>query len=70
MRYLSDFFGYIPGILVHMLQMTLNFMYVCQPVCLLTFLPKLDRGISLVLDEISFWNFLEAFLTCWYTSSK
>ena len=24
-------------------------------------------GISPVLDEISFWNFLETFLVCWYT---
>ena len=27
-------------------------------------------GISLVLDEISFWNFLETFLGCLYTLSK
>ena len=38
--------------LVHLLQMILNFMYVCQSVCLLTSLPKLDKGISPVLDDI------------------
>ena len=64
------FSGDIPGMLVHLLQMILNFMYVCQSVCLLTSLPKLDKGISPVLDEISFWNFLETFLRCWYTGSK
>ena len=26
--------------------------------------------ISLVLDDISFWNFLGTFLGCWYTCSK
>ena len=39
--------------LIYMLQMSLDVMYVWQSVCLLTFLPKLDRGISLVLEEIS-----------------
>ena len=34
----------------------LNFLYVCQSVCLLTSLPKLDKGISSALDEISFRN--------------
>ena len=27
-------------------------------------------GISPILEEISFWNFLETFLGCWYTGSK
>ena len=51
----------ILGMLIYMLQMILNVMYVCQSVCLLTFLPKLDRGISLVLEEIFcfgiFWRY-------------
>ena len=57
MIYLSDFLGYIPWMLVHLLQMILSFMYVCRSVCLLTSLPKIDKGISPVLDEISFRNF-------------
>ena len=48
------FWGDIPGMLVHLLQMILNFMYVCQYVYLLTSLSKVDKGISPVLDEISF----------------
>ena len=44
--------------LVHQLQMILNFFYVCKYVCFLTSLPKLDKEISPVLDEISFWFFL------------
>ena len=43
----------ILGMLIYMLQMFLNVMYVWQSVCLLTFVPKLDRGISLALEEIS-----------------
>ena len=46
----------------------MNFLYVSQSVCLLTSLPNLDKGISPVLDDISFWNFLESFLRCCYTS--
>ena len=42
--------------------MILNFLYVCQSVCMLTSLPKLDKGISPFLDEISFWNYFETFL--------
>ena len=56
------FFGEIPWMLVHLLQMILNFMYVCQSVCLLTSLPKLIKGIYPVLDEISFWTLLTIFL--------
>ena len=41
------------GMLIYMLRMLLNVMYVWQSVCLLTFVPKLDRGISLALEEIS-----------------
>ena len=52
-----NFFGDIPGILVHYLNMILNFIYSCQSVCLLTSLPKLDKGIYPVLDEIFFWKF-------------
>ena len=62
MRYLSEIFGDIPGMLVHYFQIILNFMYVCQSVCLLTSSPKLDKGISPDLDEISFWNFLKTLL--------
>ena len=43
----------ILGMSIYMLQMILNVMYVWQSVCLLTFVPKLDRGISLALEEIS-----------------
>ena len=46
------------GMLIYMLQMLLNVMYVWQSVCLLTLLPKLDRGISLALGrDILFWVF-------------
>ena len=38
--------------------MILDFLYACQSVCLLTFLPKLYKGISPVLDFTSFWIFL------------
>ena len=51
------FSGYILGMLVHLLQMILIFTFVCRSVCLLTSLPELDRGISPVLDEISYWIF-------------
>ena len=37
-------------------------MYVCQSVCLLTSIPKWDKGISSVLDDISIWNFLRHYL--------
>ena len=43
-------FGYIPGMLVHYFPIILNLMFVCQSVCLLTSLPKLDKGISPDLD--------------------
>ena len=65
-----NIFGGISGMFLHLLEMILNFMYVCQSVCLLTSLPKLDRGISPVLDGVYFWNFLEAFPICWYIGSK
>ena len=70
MIYLSEFFGDISGMLVHYFQIILNLMFVCQSVCLLTSLPKLDKGISPDLDETSFWNFLKTFLTHWHTGSK
>ena len=38
---------------------------VCVCVCVVSWLNCL---ISLVLDEISFWNLLETFLGCFYTS--
>ena len=44
------FFGDIPGMLVHYFLIILNLMFVCQSVCLLTSLPKLDKGISPDLD--------------------
>ena len=52
------FLGDNLGMLVHLLQMILNVMYVCQSVCLLTSWPKLNKGISPVLDEIYFWFLL------------
>ena len=36
-----NFFGYIPGMLVHYFQIIMNFLYVCQFVSWLTFSPKL-----------------------------
>ena len=43
----------------------------CQSVSLLISLLKLDKYRDITnLDEISFWNFLETFLGCWYTISK
>ena len=52
------FFGDIPGMLVHYFQIILNLMFFCQSVCLLTSLPKLDKGIYPDLDDVSFWIFL------------
>ena len=43
MRYLSEIFGGIPGIIVHLFQIILNFMYVCQLVGLHTSLLKLGQ---------------------------
>ena len=115
------FFWGIPGMLVHLFQIILIFLFVCQSVIWLTFLLKLHKcrecpvlgdisfwtfletiqgnfwtiamlfwiscmsvsmlvglvpywkytniGISPVLDKISVWHFLEAFLWCWYTCS-
>ena len=42
--------------------MILNFTYICQSVCLLSFLPKLDKGIYPELNDVSFWIFLKTFL--------
>ena len=39
-------------------------------VCLLPYWNLTLVGISPVLDEISFWNFLEIFVGCYYTRSK
>ena len=39
-------FEAILGMLIYMLQMFLNVVYVWQSVCLLTFVPKVDRSIS------------------------
>ena len=47
MRYLSDFLGDIPEMLAHFLQMTLNFLYVCQSVSLLTSLRKSDKYMDI-----------------------
>ena len=43
MRYLSEIFGDIPGMLVHYFQIILNFMYVCQSVSWNTSLLKLYK---------------------------
>ena len=43
MRYLSEFFWDIPGMLVHYFQIIPNFLYVCQSVSWLTHLLKLDK---------------------------
>ena len=43
MRYLSEIFGDIPGMLLHHFQIILNFLYVCQSVSWLTSLLKLDK---------------------------
>ena len=47
---------------VHRIKIILNFLYVCQSVCLLTSSPKSEKGIYPDLDEISFWNFLKTLL--------
>ena len=44
-----------------------TFTHVCVCVCVISWLNCL---ISLVLDDKSFWNLLETFLGCFYTSSK
>ena len=65
------FFGGIPGMFLHLHQIYLKSLYVCQFVIWLTSLLKLHRiKITPVLDEISLWNFLETFLGLWYTIPK
>ena len=56
------FSGDIPRIFLDYVKIISNFLYFCQSVCLLTSLPKLDKGISPDLDEISFWNFWKTLL--------
>ena len=70
MIYISEIFWRHSWDVVHLFQIILNFMYVCWAVCMLTSLSKLDKGISPVLDETSFFNLFESFLGCSYTSSK
>ena len=50
-------FEAILGMLIYMLQMFLNVVYVWQSVCLLTFVPKVDRSISGSGRDILFWKF-------------
>ena len=65
------FFGGPPGMFVHLLQILLNFcMSVSRLIGSLSYWYYTNTGISLVLDEISFWNLLKTFLGNGYTSSK
>ena len=66
-----NFFGDIPRMLLHHLQIILNFLYVCQSVSWLSSLMKLGqyRDISCP-NEIFFCMFLVAFLGYFYTISK
>ena len=43
MKYLSEFFGHIPDMSLHFLQMITNFLYVCQSISWLTWLLKLGQ---------------------------
>ena len=61
----------IPGMLLHHFQIILiSCMYLSLLVGLLPYWNHTKVGLSPVLYEISFWNFLEAFLGCFYTCSK
>ena len=65
------FSGDIPGIFLQSFQIITDFLHVCQSVSWLTFLLKLGYlWISPVLDELSFSNFQETFLGCFYTCPK
>ena len=65
-----NFFGDIPEMFIHLYQMIKNFLYVCQSLSWLTYWNEANKGISPVLDEISFRNLRETFLGCCYTISK
>ena len=66
-----EFFVDIPVMLVHLFQIIMNFLYVCQSVGWLTSLLKLYkyRDISSSGWDI-FLNFFEISPGCWYTSYK
>ena len=53
------YFGGIPGIFVHLFQMILNFLYVCQFVSWLTSLLKLDKSRDI---SCSGWDVVLKFL--------
>ena len=59
-------FGDILGMFVDYFWIIPNILYVCQSVSWLTSLLILGLNIeiSLVLDEVSFWNILEIYLRC------
>ena len=66
-----NLYGHIPGMLVHLFQIILNFLYVCHSGSLHTSLRNpTNSGILPVLDEISFWIYMDTFLGCWYNCSK
>ena len=65
------FYGDIPGIFLHFFEILSIFLSVCQSFSWpLSHWNEANMGISPVLDEISFWIFLETFLGCSYTNSK
>ena len=64
------FFGHIPGMLVHYLQIIPNLLYVCQSVSWLTFLQKIDkyRDISSSGSDVSldFFGDIPEMLVHWF----
>ena len=64
MRYLSEFFWRHSWDVGTLFRNNFEFL-VCQSLSWLTSLLKLDKGISPVLNEIFFLNFLKTFLRCW-----
>ena len=64
-----NFYGHNPGMLVHLFQIILNFLYICQSVSWLISLLKLVKygDISIFGWDI-FLKFFETFLGHWFTS--
>ena len=68
---LLECFGDISEILVFWFQIVLNFcMSITLVVGILPYSNQTNLGISPVLDEISFWIFMDTFLGYWYNCSK
>ena len=65
------FYGRIPGMFVHLLQIIMNFLCVCQSVIWLTFWLKSYKYTDISSSGWDiFMEFLEIFLKCWFTGSK